>query len=288
MKKLLIEKCCFYVVIAAIFATSCTESEDNMIQESNIEEDVTISEAEAEITFDEVDYEIQRINNITDNGRITAGNGERTEDPCAQVTRDRETRITTINFGTENCEGLDGKMRRGKIIIVHTGTFREQNATFSTTFENFFVNDRGVEGTRIISNKGTDEDGYLVQEITLEGGKITFLDGTMFTRDASWTRTWIRGNNPSEDVYSHFGNATGTTRKGYDYTVIIEENNAVMKKRACAKDRVRIPVAGIKTITATKEDVTHTREVDFGSGECDNSINVTINGNSINEVIIGD
>jgi len=284
MKKLRFNHIFLTLVAAlALFTVSCTEDGENLTGSLNTEFDIVQDDATFDAEFDAIDYEVQRVMNADDGGRGAAGTGERQEDPCATVTVDRDNRTVTVDFGEENCEGLDGKLRRGKIIITHTGRFRDQDATTTVTFEGFFVNDHQVEGTRTIENLGPNEEGYLQQRITLTGGKITAPDGKFISREATWTRTWIRGNNPSEDEYLHEGSASGVNRRGIDYNVEITE--PLKRKRACFRERIPFPVEGVKSITATNsEGETFTRTIDYGDGECDDLVMVTRNGEGPFEV----
>ncbi len=257
-----------------VFLNSCTEDEDPAV---TIDEETLIDEAIADEAWDDIDYEVQRVMNFDDGGRELGGSGERQNDPCATVTRDRETKTVTVDYGTENCEGLDGRFRRGKIVISYTGSFRKSNATQTVTFEDYFVNDRKVEGSRAITNLGPNEEGYLQQQITLTNGKLTLTDGRKITRQATWIRTWVRGNNPQEDEYLITGSASGINRNGTTWQV--EVTKALVKKRACYSDRVPFPVEGIRSYSLEKTDgSTSAIVLDYGNGDCDNLALVTKDG----------
>ena len=272
------------LTLLSLLAFSCSQEADTL-NEEDTDFEVVQDDATADAAFDAIDYEVQRIMNADEGGRESAGTGERAEDPCAVITFDLPNKTVTVNFGDENCEGLDGKMRRGKIMITYTGKFRDQNASSAVTFVDFFVNDHQLEGTRTISNIGANAEGYLQQQITLVNGKITLTNGKTITREANWTRTWIRGSNPSEDEYLHEGSASGSTRNGITFTVEITE--PLKRKRACFAERIPFPVEGSKTITATNsEGATFIRTVDYGNGECDNLVMVTRNGNGPFEVAL--
>ena len=105
---------------------------------------------------------------------------------------------------------------------------------------------------------------------SLTNGKATFPDGSIAERESDITWEWIRGANPSEDylVIDQVSNANGITSGGRSYDVSLIE--ALKYKRFCG-----IAVDGIKKyiIDEDKEIV-----IDYGDGDCDKSVTITVNG----------
>ena len=108
-------------------------------------------------------------------------------------------------------------------------------------------------------------------QITLTNGKITFTDGTTYTRTVERTRTWVEGYDTPfyiwDDVYTLEGVATGVNRRGYTYTHQI--TSALMFKLSC-----RWLVQGVIDLTVGDKQAT----IDYGNGDCDNIAYVTVNG----------
>jgi hypothetical protein len=113
------------------------------------------------------------------------------------------------------------------------------------------------------------------------GGKITFADGKFITRAQDLTREWQRVistgtvSDPTKDkwVISKGGTASGTNKNGKTYSMTITAD--LVYSRACAiSNKVFIPVSGTKSMKADDKEYI----VDFGSGDCDNDITVTVNG----------
>ncbi len=268
------------VALSLIAFSACNEDEPVVNSED-------ISEAEDESimdsNFDEVedlafagifDQESNLSGGRTENdGRLT----------CAVVTLEidqtTEIRTVTIDFG-DGCEGPNGRVRKGKIIVTHDGRIWEFDSSISIELVDYSVNDIGVEGTRTITNKTTQGSGGIVHNVTLVGGKITWRNGDITTREVDKTRTWTR-DDTNGDVLQVTGGASGTNRKGVSYVMEIVE--PITFKRACWADKIFMPVSGIKEITTDRAVVV----VDYGDGTCDRKVTITVNGTS-RDATIGD
>jgi hypothetical protein len=113
--------------------------------------------------------------------------------------------------------------------------------------------------------------------------KVTYPDGTFALRTANRVRTWNRTLNPLEDSWTVTGSSSGTNRKGKTYAMTITK--ALVYKRSCAiTNKVFIPVEGTKELTVDTKKVT----IDYGTGTCDNTVTVTINGKSKDVVATAD
>ena len=130
-----------------------------------------------------------------------------------------------------------------------------------------------LEGTRTLTNTSSSETAAIAFTILEDGMKITYPDGTTATRTSTFIRTWNRTANSIDDSFSVSGSAVGITRKGKEYTMSIK--SPLVYKRTCSiNNNVFLPVSG------TKELVTDNRRmvVNFGDGNCDDIIELTING----------
>ena len=179
----------------------------------------------------------------------------------------------TIDFGT-GCTGPNGRVRKGQIVIEFQGRRFMPGSTVTITTVGYSVDGIEIEGTRTELNATASTEESPKFTIT-EDMIITFLDGSTSTRTATRTRTWNRASNPLEDSWTVTGVASGTTRKGKDYVMTITK--ALVFKRACAiESKMVMPVEGTKELIAGEKKVT----IDFGSGTCDTTITITVNGKS--------
>ena len=183
----------------------------------------------------------------------------------------------TIDYGTSNCEGADGRFRRGKIIATTTGKYRDSLTTISVSFDNYYINDNKVFGTKTITNKGHNNLGNLYYTIKVENAGVITENGTI-----SWnsvrTREWVSGASTfdiADDIYSITGSASGITTDGNSFIVTITK--ALRAELSCmwiTSGTVEITPQGLST-----------RIIDFGDGTCNRDATVLINGETFNIVL---
>ena len=278
------------VTAAFVFVfTSCQEdatTEEQVINEvySTLGMD---SEASIESGFEDIDVIVDAgMDYGPEDGRLGGGHhgnrmpGDRMDRvlECATVEKDTVNNMVTIDFG-DGCEDHHGVVRRGKIIIQYSGRRYESGSYRMVTFDGFGLDSLTIEGVRTITNISEDSSSVVKFETTLEGGKITFADGTFATREASHVRTWYRAESREDDYATLTGAATGVNRQGTDYaSEILSE---LTLKRSCRESRVVIPVAGILQITVGENQAL----IDFGDGTCDNEVTVTIDGETTTKTI---
>lgn len=193
--------------------------------------------------------------------------------PCATISLDTTVtpRELIIDFGEENCLCNDGRYRRGKIIVSFTGRYRLEGTVITTGFENYYVNDNKVEGTKVVTNMGRDTNNhpYFLVDVT---GFIHLHNnlGTL-SWNAEKTRTWIEGYDTWrlwDDVYLIEGEADGIRPSGSTWER--ETVNPLRVELNC-----RWIVSGTVELRPEGRPV---RVLDFGDGDCDNIATVLING----------
>lgn len=255
---------------------ACKKNDDNTTQtdsDTAAAEDNAFAEAVYTDAFNVVEDAIRKQPGLNKTDEITA-----ILSGCDSVTVDTTStsgkKIITIDFGT-GCTGNDGKTRSGKIIASLTGRYRTAGTVITTTFDNYYVNGNKVEGTKTVTNKGRNSNNNMEFEIVVSNAKITNSTGSI-----SWSSTrkreWIAGENtvlnPLDDVYLITGAASGTDRKGRNFTVTITK-------------ALRIEIGCHYITSGTLEIVPGQlakRTVDYGNGTCDKDATVTINGKSYN------
>jgi hypothetical protein len=212
---------------------------------------------------------------------------------CAVVTLTRTPNSTkarplgrvVIDFGT-GCTDSRGVTRKGKIIIDYDGVRFLLGSTIITTFENYFRNGVKVEGVHTLTMVTPSNVNYLKSTVNITGGKITFVDGKTILREQTMTREWQRNDkNPLEDKWVIFSGskANGTNKNGVKYTMTVTTD--LVYSRACAiNNKVFIAVSGIKEFVVDGK----TYKVDYGSGNCDNDVTVSVGGFSKTITVTGD
>ncbi|MGZ3899309.1 MAG: hypothetical protein ACXVNM_08370 [Bacteroidia bacterium] len=181
----------------------------------------------------------------------------------------------TVNFGSTNCLCNDGRYRRGSLVIIYTGKYRDSLVHITITPQNYFVNNNGVNGSKTIKNLGHNSQGHLVYSIT-ENMTITKADNSgTIVFNAARQREWISGESTlllNDDKYSITGTASGSSN-GRSFTSSITSPLIRDMSLACRKHFI----SGVMQHTPDNKP---TRTIDFGDGTCDDKATVTINNKS--------
>ena len=270
MKKLML----IPVIGMMVLFSSCSEDGEtatDLVQEFDLEAEATI-----EANYEDVDDIVNAgVESQDPDGRIV-------EDELldgATITHDRDNNIITIDYGV-GVEGPGGRIRKGKVIITYNGLRWEPGSFREVTFEDFSIDDVLVEGVRRLENTAASTDDNPEFTVTLQGGMLSFTDGTTASREVNKVRSWLRAANPLNDEVSVTGIASGSRRDGVNYSVEILER--IVYKRDCRRARIFVPVSGVKQITSGENVMV----IDYGDGECDNIATVTINGGEPTEITL--
>ena len=263
------------------FLASCEKTDETL--------DLTAEEALAQVQdealatalFDEVieiGEEAEAVDNTKSTEDLTTSYFLLSE--CTTITREynEDSRVITIDFGEENCEGADGKLRRGKIIITRTGFYFWTDVTATYTFDNYFVDDNQLTGTKTYTGSFNEDGTYSSSFVT---------DGSIILADGSGTITWYSERNrlisEGADTWGFFDNrveitgfSNGVTADGIEFSSVIVEPLIRIYQDGC----FRFYVAGILNIS--KADGTEI-SINYGDGTCDNLAEVTIDG--VTEII---
>lgn len=194
----------------------------------------------------------------------------------------------TIDFGT-GCTDAKGNIRKGIVKVEYSGRRYTPGATRTTTLINYSINGVSIEGVRNVTNIAGSTDQNPKFNIEVIGGKATWPDGTTATREVRRVREWQRASNPMEDQWvvsqpagADFA-ASGTNRYGKTYQMNI--TTPMVYKRECAiSNRVFIAVQGTKELITDSKEIT----IDYGSGDCDRKVTITVNGNSEEVIVRGE
>jgi hypothetical protein len=179
----------------------------------------------------------------------------------------------------DGCEDPRGNVRSGKIIIHFEGRRFLPGSTLSITFENYVINGITLNGTRVLTNIAESTEDSPKFRVYLNGS-VEWPDSTTATREHCYEREWIRALSPlndewhvnqcaNTDVWPHDFAATGVNRRGVEYEIVIVTE--LVYKRGCP-----IAVSGVKQFTNVETG--QVVIVDYGDGECDRAITITIEG----------
>ena len=175
-------------------------------------------------------------------------------------------KTVTIDYGT-GCTDAQGRVKKGKIIIVLTADIRNLAATRDMNFDGFSVNGTAIVGNRHAENIGVNAAGNIEIRVT---GQITATnaDGQTRSRTFNRVREWTAGSSTceiSDDEFSITGSGTCTNRNGIVKDWVIT-SPLIIKPGQCNYTMSGIIDMGTSTCGAI---------VNFGDGTCDNIANVT-------------
>lgn len=179
----------------------------------------------------------------------------------------KEAGSLRVDFGN-GCTDPRGNVRRGALVVEHTGRWNVPGSILNISYDNYSVNGVTMEGNRKVTVLSV-EDSTFTYDVVLTGGKITWPDGKVATRDVKHRREHERHLNHLLDRLIIYGTAQGTFRNGRGYSIEILER--LIYRRACLAEGVIIPTSGVKLIKHGDRELT----VDYGDGTCDNIVTLT-------------
>ena len=253
------------IILSTIVISSC--------QEDNIIETGTVSSQDylfAENIFNDV-------------GRIVEDafidNGVSKSCPSYTIlnsdTSDSDTIILDFGDGIpDDCLSYN-KERRGKIIITYSGKYRDSLSIITTTFDQYYVNNNGVNGVRVMTNNGRNTNGNINFTIEVREARITG-NGTInweSTRNREWITGYNTFNNHTDDSYLISGTANGNSSNGQEFEITITKDLYV--DLSCLTENSCIITSGEIELTPTGFSK---RIINYGDSICDCNYTVTLNG----------
>lgn len=175
--------------------------------------------------------------------------------------------VITLDFG-DGCTDDHGRTKAGRIVIEISDDLLTEGAVRTAHTEDFSINGREVEGTRTVTNIGTNESGEYLFSIQVERARVGCSDGEAITFNADHTATMVTGADTPEredDAFLVEGTEWGTNRRGHEFTAVITE--PIYRSRDC-----RWPLSGVREITSGDK----VRSLDYGDGQCDNIAVLTL------------
>ena len=288
------------LVVIALFSLlilSCNKehSRDDESQEAEVARVSSEADGEAELIFNSLFDDAMGVNDdvgmagtgvFGTNIPIGTGGGVLTQRACftVTITHPQGTPFpvhVVIDFGHTGCQGLDGHVRRGKIIIDYTNRLLIPGAVATTTFDNFSIDSIQVTGTHRIENTSPPANP-LARQFTVDviHGKLLKPNGNYTEWDSHKVITQIDGlatpNVHFDDVLKIEGGSHGKVKRG-DLLIAWQSTitDPLIKRFNCrwiVKGRIRT------TRASTNNTPPWVAILDFGPGVCDNQAVIIING----------
>jgi hypothetical protein len=203
---------------------------------------------------------------------------------CATVGTDTisNPHTLTIRFGPTDCVCLDGRKRRGTIIVSYSGRYTDTAQVHTITYDHYFVNGNQLTGFVKSIRKDTTVAGNWYYKI-LVNDSLNMSPDPLQSQYVIWqgtlTRKWISGfgtgSDRSDDAFSISGSATLTRPNGHVFTFdIAAPLQFAMNCDFCE--------AGIVNVSGYKG----ARTVNYGAGNCDNVGQCSIGTNVFNITLL--
>lgn len=261
-----------FAMALSFFAFSCDDNDDKENPVPLAKNDVQ-SFSDLDNISDDVSYIAQSESNAEISGRFTTAGGANFLIGCASfsTSQDGSTWTRTIDFGDNNCTIFSGNQVRGKIILTFTDDFDATTRTISYAFDNFYHNDRHVEGNRSVV-KTILENGHPQATISLNM-TVTYPNTAVYTRVGERVREFTSGyDTPNILVDNQFAITGSWTTNS---SVTGESLTATITSPIIIRWNCTRIVSGIIIFNRTDGN---TGTLDYGDGTCDNNALLTING----------
>jgi len=258
------------LLMAFLFLVGCQENEDSVLIQ---EQDSVEASQETEFTnsledIDEVVLTGFQRNDFGDRNMIALE-----EDLCerAIITWLPGEKTMIIDFG-EGCSSPRGVIRKGKIIVKYTGRYWAPGTVITTTFDNYYVNERKIEGIRVVKNLGFDENSKsFTFNMVVEAGKMIWPDGSFRTFASRHQKKVYLPSASSDGLrWELTGTTIGKNREGKEFKSEILQSLVFFQR--CVASGIRIPSSGI---LARKLEGKALLTINFGDGTCDREITLS-------------
>ena len=114
---------------------------------------------------------------------------------CATVATDTTSipHVLIVRFGDQDCTGLDGRKRKGSILISYNGRYTDSAQAHTITFDNYYINDLQVTGTITATRVDTTITGNWYYRVLVNETLTTAATGENVTWKGALVRKWISG-----------------------------------------------------------------------------------------------
>ncbi len=154
-----------------------------------------------------------------------------------------------------------GRTKKGKIIINISNSIKQVGAVRVVSFEDFYVNDVKIEGTRTAENIGLNGADNYVIKVTgdIKATKENLSRSRTFERFREWT-SGFNTCDPQDDEFLITGSGVLTNRNGREIP------HSIIDPILVRPNQCNYPLAGTVDVGNENRGVV----IDFGNGICDN------------------
>lgn len=179
-----------------------------------------------------------------------------------------------IDYG-DGVENSQGRIKSGQVLVELSQEMSSEGAVKTITFNEFKVGEASVEGYRIVTNLGSNEEEHV--EFSIEGEISIEKNGIVRTKTFVRKRSWVEGYGTCEredDVFL----ISGTSTVACGSRSILKVVTIPIKIAPAVCD---FPIEGEVSIEKSngKSGV-----LNFGSGDCDSEATLTLHDGEVKTV----
>jgi len=264
----------FYVAIAMLMFTACHPAANTGLTNDDDNGGYASDASRIELVNNDVISIADAAGTLYNGGAMRTTQTTSAFGTCALVGSD--TTITphqlTIRFGDQDCVCLDGKARRGTIIVYYSGEYTDTDQIHTITFSNYYINDNQVTGGIYTSRVDTTVTGNWYYRETVNDTlnmSINSLQSQYIIWTGNLVRKWITGYatpaDRSDDAFSISGSATLTRPSGHQFRFDITAPLQINLNCSYTE-------AGVVNVTG----VAGARILNYGSANCDPNAQISI------------
>ena len=249
------------LLIFSVGVSSCNEDEDLTENNQSVSDVVTfISEVNDIVALAE-----DALNDFDSRMRTT----ETYENDCKTIVHNYSEKQLVIDFSNYSCVLDDGRSRKGKLIITYLGRYRTEGSEIQINLDNYVSSNVQLFGGIQVRNLGNSD-----YEIQVKNFRIPIDKDDSAKWEGTLSKKWIVGSNTpslSDDQYEFIGSYKGTDKLKQAFTGSVTAPLVINYN--CLEDGNSFPTKG------TTEIVTEnfaSRKIDFGQGNCDKTIVLTV------------
>ena len=260
----------FLMVLSMAFGiTSCKKDESNSIIVPKADENTNVRQAAFGNSQGQVVDKIMVDAYLT--GTVSQRYSGVNSSPV--VVHDTINKTIDVDFGV-GILGMDSVSRKGKVRANYDGNIFTAGKILNITFDNYSVDGKKLEGSRILTNGGLNNNGNMYWDVQETNMKFTAIDGVT-TR--SWNSTRVREmiagqstpGDVNDDIFRINGTVTGSFSSGSTFTAAI---NNLIRESSCLWISSGTIDAVVQRPQAANVD---NYGFDYGNGTCDNIVRLT-------------
>lgn len=272
----------FGLAFMLIVLNSCDNDSDSSVIDANLSD----SNVEIATEFAEIDDTSENINEIIEGAYLEIASTDffksseyknqqdrRFLSDCVLISKElKEDYMEIILDYGDGCTTKKGHTAKGKIVIHADLNIKNAVINMDYNFDNFYINDRKIEGEvnkrRFFSNENGNRESIIKRDI-----KIIWEDGSFSTVKGERIREWIEGDENevwSDNVYSITGSWAITRKNGSVSSETIIE--PLIRNLAC-----KFIISGVVEIKTQDK----TSQLNYGDGTCDDLAILTNESGSV-------